>query len=209
MHEGNKVIATGKPLGSAKRVMVMLHGRGASAESILSLKGYLNNTDFAFVGPEASGNTWYPYSFMAPIAQNEPYLSSALLVISGLIEQLKEEHGFEQKDIYLLGFSQGACLALEYIVRNPAHYGGVFGLSGGLIGPVGTSWPEQGSLMGTPVFLGCSDNDLHIPQERVKETATVLEKLGAKVTMKLYTDFGHSINDDEIDRINDILTEEP
>lgn len=205
MQEGNRVIATGKPLDVAKKVMIMLHGRGASAESILSLKGYLNHADFAFVGPEASNNTWYPYSFMAPIVQNEPNLSAALKVLSDLIEQLKVEHGFAQKDIYLLGFSQGACLALEFVARNPGHFGGVFGLSGGLIGPEGTTWPEHGSLEGTPVFLGCSDADLHIPKERVVETASVLEKLNAKVTMKLYSDFGHSINDDEIDRINDIL----
>ncbi len=205
MHHIDRVVTAGVALDKAKKAMIMIHGRGASAESILSLAAHFKTNEVAFIAPQASGNTWYPYSFMAPMDDNEPGLSSALGVIGSLVEKLKSEHGFKSKDIYLLGFSQGACLALEFAARNADTYGGVFGLSGGLIGPEGTPRDYEGSLTGTPVFLGCSDIDHHIPKERVVESGAVFEKLGADVTVQLYKNFGHSVNNEEIAFVNKVL----
>lgn len=202
IHNPNNIRTAGKPLEEASKVMVMVHGRGGSARDILSLAEYIDDKDFAFVAPEAHGNTWYPYSFLRPFADNEPYLSSALDVLSSLRARLQADFNFKLPQIYWLGFSQGACLALEFVARNAAEYGGVFGLSGGLIGPPGTSRAYEGSLSQTPVFLGCSDIDPHIPKERVLESETVFQQLGASVTAKLYPNFSHSINEDELNRVN-------
>jgi phospholipase/carboxylesterase len=206
IHNPDNITTAGQPLETARRAMILVHGRGASAQSILSLAEHLVADDMAYVAPQAAQGTWYPYSFLAPMAQNEPGLSSALEVLRLLTERLHNNSGFAYRDIYLLGFSQGACLALEFAARNPQRYGGVFGLSGGLIGPEGTPRLYEGTLAGTPVFLGCSDVDSHIPKERVLESEKVLESMDAVVLTKLYKNFGHSVNEDEINSVNMVLT---
>jgi phospholipase/carboxylesterase len=204
LHQGQPVLAVGKPLAQAKAAMVMIHGRGATAESILALADELEQPDFAYLAPQAAGNTWYPNRFTAPIASNEPHLSSALATIDELLDRLSEA-GIQPENTILLGFSQGACLALEYAARNAHRYGGVVGLSGGLIGPDGTPRNYRGSLAGTPVFLGCSDVDFHIPKERVLHSADVLRGLGGEVTARLYPDMGHTINQDELDAVRRMM----
>lgn len=184
--------------------MLLLHGRGATAESILSLADELAHPDFAYLAPQAAGNTWYPHSFLAPIASNQPYLSSALAAIGEVLERLSEA-GIRPRHTILLGFSQGACLALEYAARNARRYGGVVGLSGGLIGPDDTPRDYPGSLDGTPFFLGCSDVDFHIPKERVLHSADILRNLGGEVTTRLYPNMGHTVNQDELDLVRDMM----
>lgn len=203
IHDPNNFLTAGLPLDQARKVLVLVHGRGGSARDMLSLTKYLNVTDFAFVAPQATNNTWYPYSFMAPIAQNEPYLTSALTVLGGVRARLQADANVEPDQIFWLGFSQGACLTLEFVARNPLTYGGVFGLSGGLIGPDISA--HTGSLAGTPVFLGCSDIDSHIPKQRVLDTEAALKQMGASVETRLYANFGHSINEDELAVVNKVL----
>ena len=186
----------------------MVHGRGSSAADILSLANDIDDKNFAFVAPQASGNTWYPYSFLRPIEENEPYLSSALNVLASLRGRLQADYNFKHPQIYWLGFSQGACLMLEFVARNASEYGGVFGLSGGLIGPEETRREYEGSFGNTPVFLGCSDRDSHIPKERVLESERVFRRMGADVTTKLYSNFPHSINEDEINIVNLLIAGE-
>ena len=205
MHNADHIVTAGTPLNEAKKVMIMIHGRGATAQSILSLSAHFNADKMAFIAPQATGNTWYPYSFMAPMENNQPGLSSALSVIGELVEKLKTVNGFDQKDIYFLGFSQGACLALEFAARNAGEYGGIFGLSGGLIGPQGTLRDYAGSMLETPVFLGCSDIDHHIPKDRVVESGEVFTRMGANTTVQLYKNFGHSVNNEEIAFVNKVL----
>lgn len=175
----------------------MLHGRNAGPGNILELAGALNHPDFAFVAPAAAQGTWYPQSFMQPRESNQPFLDSALEVVQRLIEQIEAE-GVPRERIILLGFSQGACLALESAMQSDRPLGGVIGFSGGLIGPPGTSWEPDQPLTGMPVFLGCSDIDSHIPRSRVEETATVFTGRGAEVTLRLYPGMGHLVNDDEL-----------
>src|SRR2546425_9353487 len=177
--------------------MVMVHGRGASAESILDLAVELHQPGFAYLAPQAAGDTWYPYSFLVPLARNEPGLSSGLAAIANVLAQVAQA-GIPLERTMLLGFSQGACLALEFVARNARRYGGVAGLSGGLIGPDGTPRDYPGSLAGTPVFLGCSDVDPHVPKERVQQSAEVLQRLGGNVTARLYPSMGHTVNRDEL-----------
>ena len=197
IHESQPVLIAGLPLEQAKAAMILVHGRGSSAENILGLAAELNRDGYAYVAPQAAGNTWYPYPFMTPIAQNEPYLSSALRTLEGLLAKV-EQAGIPPERTVLLGFSQGACLSLEFAARHAHRYGGVAGLSGGLIGPDGTPRDYPGSLEGTPVFLGCSDVDFHIPKERVQFSAEVLRKLGGNVTMRLYPNMDHTVNEDEL-----------
>lgn len=204
-HQGQRVASAGAPLESATAAMIMVHGRGASAESILTLVPVLDRPTLAYLAPQAADNTWYPYSFMAPIAQNEPGISSGLRAIDDLLKHI-EQAGISAERTMLLGFSQGACLTLEFVARNATRYGGVAGLSGGLIGPDGTPRDYAGSLDGTPAFLGCSDVDSHIPKERVAHTAQVLETLGGQVTMRLYPGMGHTINDDEIGHVQAMMS---
>jgi predicted esterase len=177
--------------------MLMVHGRGASAEDIITLSDEFPDSDMTYLAPQAAGSVWYPLSFLSPIAANEPGLSSALAVLAG-IEARVRDAGIPPERVILLGFSQGACLVLEYAARNARRYGGVAGLSGGLIGPDDTPRDYGGSFKGTPVFLGCSVTDPHIPRHRVEHTNEVFRKLGADVTMRLYPDPGHSVNEDEI-----------
>lgn len=202
IHNPANFLTAGKPLNEATKVMVMVHGRGGSAADMLSLSEHIERDDFAFVAPEASGHTWYPYSFLKPVTENEPYLSSGLQVLSGLRARLQSDYNLRPAQIYWLGFSQGACLILEFVARNAMEYGGIFGLSGGLIGPEGTARNYEGTFENTPVFLGCSANDSHIPQERVVESERVFKQMGADVTTKLYPDFQHTINEDELNIVN-------
>ena len=204
LHEGTIVATLGTPLADADTAVVMIHGRGDSAQGILGLAPAFAVDGPAFVAPEARNNTWYPQSFLAPFESNEPWLTSALESLGKVLAEV-EAAGIPPKKTVLVGFSQGACLASEYVARNPQRYGGVAVLSGGLIGPEGTSRDYEGSLAGTPVFLGCSDIDFHIPVERVHESAEVLERMGADVTKKIYPNFGHSVNQDEVDYVREML----
>ncbi len=196
-HQGQQIYAAGKPLNEASAAMILIHGRGASAPDILQLVGELQHPDFAYLAPQAANNTWYPYSFLEPMARNQPGLDSGLQVIAGLIAQV-EAAGIPAARIVLAGFSQGACLATEFVARNARKYGGLLVFSGGLIGPPGTPRDYEGSLEGTAVFLGCSDVDFHIPIERVEETAVTLTNLGANVNKQIYPNMGHTIIADEI-----------
>jgi phospholipase/carboxylesterase len=196
-HQGQPLLTAGEALEQARAAMIMIHGRGASAEDILELAAELKQPGFVFLAPQASEHAWYPNSFLAPLASNEPGLSSGLAVIAALLERLAGA-GIPAERTMLLGFSQGACLTLEFAARNARRYGGVVGLSGGLIGPDGTPRDYAGSLAGTPVFLGCSDVDPHIPRERVEESAEVLRRLGGDVTARLYPRMGHMVNRDEL-----------
>jgi phospholipase/carboxylesterase len=197
-HQGQPIVAAGRPLSEATAAMVMVHGRGATAESILELARELEAPDLAYLAPQAAGYTWYPYSFLAPMHANEPGLSSGLARIGEVLAYLTDA-GIPPERTILLGFSQGACLTLELAARNTRRYGGIAGLSGGLIGPPGTPRNYEGSLAGTPVFLGCSDRDPHIPRERVDETAEVLRGLGAEVSERIYPAMGHTVNEDELE----------
>jgi predicted esterase len=201
-HGGQRVRTAGEPLETAQAALIMVHGRGATAEDILSLTEELDGPRFAYLAPQAAGHQWYPNSFLAPIASNEPGLSSGLAVLAALLEQIAAA-GIPPERTLLLGFSQGACLTLEFVARHARRYGGVAGLSGGLIGPDGTPRDYAGSLAGTPVFLGCSDMDFHIPKERVEESAVVLRRLGGLVTARLYPQMGHTINMDEIGAVQE------
>lgn len=205
LHRGMPVLAQGKPLSEAKAAMVMIHGRGATAESILSLTEVLEAPDgFAYLAPQAARSTWYPDRFLAPLERNEPWLSSALEAVGEVCRSV-EEQGVPLGKTILLGFSQGACLALEYAARNARRYGGVVALSGGLIGPDEGPRAYEGSLDGTPVFLGCSDRDFHIPEPRVHHAEAVLGKLGGAVTKRLYPGLGHTINGDELAHVRAIM----
>jgi phospholipase/carboxylesterase len=196
-HQGQRVLAAGAPLERAQAAMIMVHGRGAAAQNILELSAELQQDSFAYLAPQAVGSTWYPYPFTAPLANNEPYLSSALAALSSLLARVQAA-GIPPERTMLLGFSQGACLTLEFAARNARRYGGLVGLSGGLIGPDGTPRDYPGSLDGTPVFLGCSDVDPHIPAQRVEHSAQVLRRLGGDVTARLYPGMGHMVNEDEL-----------
>ncbi len=203
-HGTQPVLARGPKPAAARLTMILLHGRGASAEDILALSHELQLDDIAYLAPQAAGRTWYPYSFLAPMAQNEPGITSALGVISRLIEGARAD-GVDSRRIAILGFSQGACLTLEYAARHATRYAGVFGLSGGLIGPPGTARDYAGALDETPVFLGCSDVDAHIPLARVRESADVFRRMRANVDERIYEGMGHTVNKDEIDAVKAIL----
>jgi phospholipase/carboxylesterase len=202
-HQGQLVRTAGEPLDQAKAAMLMVHGRGARAEDILSLVDELAQSGFAYLAPQAADNTWYPNRFTAPISSNEPWLSSALGFVGDVFDQMIQL--IRPERIMLLGFSQGACLTLEYAARNARHYGGLVGLSGALIGPDDAPRAYKGSVQGTPVFLGCSDVDFHVPKERVSQAADVFRRLDGEVTERLYPDMDHTINQDEIDFIRSMM----
>lgn len=194
----------GVPLNAAEAAMVMIHGRGGTAESILALVDAIDTPGFAYLAPQASGNTWYPNSFLAPIPTNEPGITSGLQVIDEIVASIQAA-GIAAEHIMLLGFSQGACLTLEYAARHARRFGGIAGLSGGLIGPDDTPRDYAGSFDATPVFLGCSDIDSHVPAKRVEETAQVLTRMKADVTMRLYPGMGHLVNEDEIAEVRRMM----
>ena len=197
------VVEAGESLAKARAAMILVHGRGATAADIMTIGAELMHPGFAYLAPQAEGNAWYPHPFTAPLEANEPYLSAALGVIENLLARVEDT--IPAQRVILLGFSQGACLTLEFAARHARRYAGVVGLSGGLIGPAGTSRDYPGSFDGTPVFLGCSDVDPHIPKERVIETAEVYKRLGAKVTMTLYPGMGHTVSQEEIDAVREIV----
>ncbi|HET6847117.1 MAG TPA: dienelactone hydrolase family protein [Anaerolineales bacterium] len=203
-HRGQPVRMVGQPLERARAAMLMVHGRGARAEDILLLAEEFGHPEFAYLAPQAVNNTWYPNRFLAPIPENEPWLSSALDFVGDVLQQIIAS-GVPSERTILLGFSQGACLNLEFAARNARRYGGVVGLSGALIGPDDTPRNYPGSLAGTPVFLGCSDVDFHVPKERVDQTAEVMRRLGGQVTERLYPNMGHTVNQDEIDFVKGMM----
>ncbi|MCS3627631.1 phospholipase/carboxylesterase [Salinibacter ruber] len=204
IHQDQPVHTGGAPLDDAQAGLVLLHGRGASAQGMLQLADDLDVPDIAHLAPQARMRSWYPQSFMAPRDQNEPELASALSTIGDVLSRLADA-GIGPARTVLLGFSQGACLATTYAAQTPQRYGGVVGLSGGLIGPEGASFDYEGSLDATPVFLGCSDQDPYIPRARVAETADVLRALNADVTPRIYEGLGHTINDDERQHARSLL----
>jgi len=203
-HQGQPLLQAGESIDQAKAAMVMMHGRGATAKDILELVSDLRQPGFAYLAPQAAGNAWYPNSFLAPLDSNEPALTSALLAIENILVKL-EGAAIPIEHTIILGFSQGACLTLEFVARNARRYGGVVGLSGGLIGPDGTPRDYTGSLVGTPVFLGCSDKDPFVPKERVESSAAILQKLGGDVNAKLYPNLAHTVNPDEIRAIRTMM----
>ncbi len=198
-HQGQEIYTSGQPLEKAKAAMILIHGRGASAPSILDLANLLHHPEMAYLAPQAANSTWYPYSFLSPIPQNEPGITSGLQVIADLIATI-EATGILKNKIILAGFSQGACLSSEYMARNAARYGGLLAFSGGVIGPPDMERNDSGDLEQTPIFIGCSDIDFHIPLERVEETAEIFQRLNGRVNKKIYPNMGHTIIKDEIDQ---------
>ena len=204
-HQNQPVYAAGEKMESATAVAILLHGRGAGADDILALSTSLTQPGLAFLAPQAEGYTWYPNRFIFPVEQNEPHLSAALGVVDNLVKHV-EGLGIPSEKIFFGGFSQGACLASEYVIRNPKRYGGLFVFSGGYIGALNGTRQAEGDLQGTPVFIGCSDTDPHIPLQRVKDTAALLQTMGAEVTEKIYANMGHTINDEEIQLAQEMIT---
>lgn len=198
------IAAAGKKLADAEKVLIMVHGRGGSAEDILSLASHLQVTDFALLAPQAANNSWYPYSFMEPSSRNEPWLSSALSLLKEMTDGLLAA-GIYEENIYFTGFSQGACLALEFVTRNATKLGGVVAFTGGLIGERIYSDNYKGDFKNTPIFIGNSNPDPHVPVERVYATANILKKMNASVTEKIYENMGHTIIQDEIDAANQLV----
>ncbi|MCP9200819.1 dienelactone hydrolase family protein [Gramella sp. GC03-9] len=203
MHTKN-IITGGKKISEASKVLILLHGRGGNAQNILSLANDLKTTDFALFAPQATNNTWYPYSFLAPPSQNEPWLSSGLDIVYKLLEEVKAE-GIASEDIYFGGFSQGACLTAEFVTRNAEKFGGVVLFTGGLIGDKIYSENYNGNFNGTPVFIGSGNPDAHVPVERVKETQKIMESMNAKVNVAIYDNRPHTISQDEIEKANQLV----
>ncbi len=203
MHQ-KEIITVGKKVGEARKVLIMVHGRGASAEDILGLSSSLNVKDYALIAPQATNYTWYPHSFLAPPKQNEPWLSSALELLNEMVRDINKA-GITADNIYFLGFSQGACLTLEFVTRHAKKWGGVAAFTGGLIGD--KIYPENyiGDFKGTPIFIGTSNPDPHIPVERVHETTKILKTMNASVTEKIYQNMGHTISEDEIEKANELI----
>ena len=203
MHKKNFITA-GKKLEDATKVMIMLHGRGASAEDILGLADHFQVQEFALIAPQATNHTWYPYSFLVPPSENEPWLSSALSLVKEIVTEVNAK-GIKSENIYFAGFSQGACLTLEFVTRNATKYGGVIAFTGGLIGDEIKTENYSGDFSGTNIFIGTSDPDPHVPVKRVNDSTAVLEKMNAEVTKKIYPNMGHTINQDEINIVNKLF----
>ena len=192
-----KLLQSGHDVSGAAAAVILLHGRGASAEDILSLSEEFSFPEVAYLAPEAAGRTWYPYSFLAPIQQNEPWLTSALNRVKQTVESVSRA-GIPPEKIVIAGFSQGACLASEFVARHAARYGGLIAFTGGLIGPPGMKFIYEGKLAGMPAFLGAGDPDPHVPWQRVQESASILSEMGADVLLKRYPGLPHTINDEEL-----------
>ena len=203
-HGAQPVMRAGVDLSSARAAVIMIHGRGAGPANILDLAPHIGHEGVAFLAPAASGGTWYPKSFLSPIEENEPGISSGIAVVHSLIDE-SIQAGVSAERIVLLGFSQGACLTSTAAQRRPDRYGGIVVFSGGLIGPPGTTWTEQGSFQSTPVFFGCSDIDAHVPEARVRESAAVFDRMGAAVTVRIFPGMGHLVNDEELAFARDII----
>ena len=196
LYAGNTVDATS--------ALIMIHGRGASADDILSLSENLNTGQYLLAAPQATGNSWYPKSFLAPQKENEPWLSSALDLIHKAVHKIITRE-ITEKNIYFLGFSQGACLTLEYVARNAKRYGGIIAFTGGLIGDQINKSLYTGDFEMTPVFFGSSNPDMHVPVERVHASADIFRQMGADTTEKIYPNMGHTINQDEINKANTLI----
>ncbi len=200
MHKKN-IHTAGKSLQEADKALIMIHGRGANARDILSLASQLNVSEYALLAPEATNNTWYPHSFMARPEQNEPWLSSALNLLKEVVDEVKKQ-SITAENTYFLGFSQGACLALEFAARHAQRFGGVVALTGGLIGDKIDQQNYSGNFKDTPIFMGTGNPDPHVPLERVKESVTILEEMNAKVKFKIYEGRPHTVSQDEIEEAN-------
>lgn len=205
-HRDQPILVSGAPPGDAAGAMILVHGRGSSAGDMQEFARTLERPSFQCFTPAAAGGTWYPYSFLEPLKRNEPHLSSALRLVEKALEKAIAA-GHPAERVVLLGFSQGACLALEFAARHARRYGGIVGLSGGLIGPEDTPRDYAGSFDGTPAFLGCSDVDPHIPKRRVDLTATIMERMQARVTKRIYPGMGHTVNADELAAVQSLLAE--
>jgi phospholipase/carboxylesterase len=203
-HERN-VVAYGKPLEQTGKALIMIHGRGASPADIVSLRQQLAVADFTIFAPQATNHSWYPYSFMAPVTQNQPALDSALELIGEVVSSIQDQ-GINTREIFLLGFSQGACLTAEYATRNAQHYGGLIIFTGGLIGHQISTNNYKGSFHNTPVLITTGDADAHVPVSRVEETVKIMAELGADVTRKIYPGRPHTILQEEIDLANQIIS---
>ena len=199
-----QIITAGTPLDKAKGALVMLHGRGGTAENIISLAGEFNIENLAIIAPQASNHSWYPYSFMMPVAQNQPALDSALQIIGELVDDLLAK-GIPPEHIYFAGFSQGACLTLEYVARNAKRFGGVIAFTGGLIGKELATINYAGDFNNTPALITTGDPDPHVPLSRVEESAAILKNLNADVTVKVYKGRPHTITGDEIELANQLI----
>ncbi|QEM11497.1 alpha/beta hydrolase [Mucilaginibacter rubeus] len=199
-----QVVSAGVPAEQADKAIIMLHGRGASANSIISLKDHLELDGYAIFAPQANEHSWYPYSFMAPVQNNQPALDSALEVIGELVEDIKQK-GIAQENIYFLGFSQGACLTLEYITRNAGSYGGAIAFTGGLIGEQLVKENYKGDFNNTPILVTTGDPDPHVPVSRVNDSVEILKTLNADVTLKIYKGRQHTISHEELVLANEIL----
>jgi len=200
----NNIVYAGKKIGQAQKVLIMIHGRGGSAEDILSIASSLNVADYALIAPQADGSSWYPLSFLSPRAENDPYLSSSINLLAVIVADL-EAQGYSTSQLYFLGFSQGACLILDFTAAHAAHYGGIVAFTGGVIGDQVDHRNYHGDFMGTPVFIGSSDPDFHVPASRVKETTVLFEGMGANVTEIIYENMGHTISHAEILQVNKLI----
>ena len=203
-HGQQPVLQAGAKLSAAAGAVILLHGRGASADDILGLAAEFDRPDLAWFAPQAAGHAWYPRPFLAPIEQNEPWLTSALAKVRSLVDEITAA-GVRRAKIVIGGFSQGACLSSEFVARNPARYGGLIAFTGGLIGPPGTEFRYSGSLAGTPAFFGAGDPDAHVPWQRVQESASVLSAMGAEVVLQRYPGMPHTVSRQEIDEARKLL----
>lgn len=203
-HKDQPIAICGAPLPEAPGAVILVHGRGGSVDDMRALMGQLDRPQFACFAPAAAGRSWYPYSFLEPLERNGAYLDSALRLLKKALGKATAG-GVPLERVVLLGFSQGACSVLEFAARNARRYGGIVGLSGGLIGPERTPRDYAGTFAGTPAFLGCSDLDPHVPKRRVDQTEAVLQRLGAQVTKRIYPRMGHTINDEEIEVVRAML----
>jgi phospholipase/carboxylesterase len=198
----SNILYEGKALDQAQKVAIMIHGRGATAAGILGLSDHLNLSDFALIAPQAPGNTWYPYSFMAPDDSNQPSFSKSMQTVDAIIKDLIKK-GFSSEQIYFIGFSQGACLSLEYTTQYAQRYGGVIAFTGGLIGEKFNPSKYHGDFQGTPVFIGSSHKDMHVPLSRIEESVKQIEKMGATVKTMIFQDTQHTIRQEEVDWVNE------
>jgi predicted esterase len=196
-HGGQPVLEAGAPVDLAAAAVILVHGRHASPRNIVELADRFDRADVAYLAPAAAGGTWYPQSFLAPIADNEPGLSSGIAVLASLVDELAAS-GVSADRVVIAGFSQGACLTSEFAARHARRFGGLVVFTGGVAGPEGTPRDYAGRFDGTPVFLGASDVDAHVPRARVEETAALFRRMGAQVDLRIYPAMGHLVNDDEI-----------
>ena len=208
MTHKKQLVESGIPVKQAGKAIIMLHGRGASARDILSLEDELHLGGYYVAAIQATNYSWYPFGFMAPVAQNEPWLSSAVNLVKNVTDDIVAA-GIGSDKIYILGFSQGACLALEFSCRHARKWGGIIAFTGGLIGEVVNAEKYAGNFDNTPVFIGNSDIDPHVPLDRTKESKQIMETLGAKVTLSIYPNMGHTINSHEFEMANKLLTKSP